>query len=249
MTIIAEELWGQIHVRDLIWNQIQIHWWPGICCVYIFFIRLEGKIDSRGSEEHLRNCIYLRLGVEANKHILYHHLYFTEVAIYCVWTTKHNGWTYCYTHLIVTVKYCSYAHWHQLLQHNKTAEDWAGHMTIFFSSCCRKLAKAALLTGSLAESGLPTKDVFHPQWLRRYLQEAATFPYLAPDKALCHSTVYCYQRLLPSRMESCLRCSALSPANGILIHTIFTSSFRTWDGENEEFCSNAAALLWQYSKN
>lgn len=66
-------------------------------------------------------------------------------------------------------------------------------MTIFFFSCCRKPAKAALLTGSLAESGLATKDVFHPQWLRCYLQKAATFPYLAPDKALCHSTVYHYQ--------------------------------------------------------
>lgn len=59
----------------------------------------------------------------------------------------------------------------------------------------RKLAKAALLTDSLAESGLATKDVFHPQWLRCYLQEAATFPYQAPDEALCHSTVYHYQSL------------------------------------------------------
>lgn len=67
-------------------------------------------------------------------------------------------------------------------------------MTIFFSPpSAEKTAKAALLTGSLAESGLVTKDVFHPRWLCCYLQEPATFPYLAPDKALCHSTVYHYQ--------------------------------------------------------
>lgn len=83
--------------------------------------------------------------------------------------------------------------------HHTTAQ-WAHRRVrrpydnLFFFFCCRKPAKAALLTGSLAESGLATKDVFHPQWLRRYLQEAATFPYLAPDKALCHSTVYHYQR-------------------------------------------------------
>lgn len=67
-------------------------------------------------------------------------------------------------------------------------------MTIFFFLPAAEIQqKAALLTGSLAESGLATKDVFHPQWLRFYLQETATFLYLAPDKALCHSTVYHYQ--------------------------------------------------------
>lgn len=72
----------------------------------------------------------------------------------------------------------------------------------FFFSCCRKLLcwQAPLLN-------LATKDVFHPQWLHCYLQEAATFPYLAPDKALCHSTLYHYQRhgiqgVLPHRWRA-----------------------------------------------
>lgn len=65
-------------------------------------------------------------------------------------------------------------------------------MTIIFLSppSAEKTAKAALLTGPHAESGLVTKDVFHPRQLCRYLPEPATFPYLAADKTLCHSTVY-----------------------------------------------------------
>ena len=109
----------------------------------------------------------------------------------------HYHWTYCIGTLALPVKYFSYdSEINFCTSHSSTMSPQKSEAAIwqsFFFSCCSKPAKAALLTGSLAESGLATKDVFHPQWLRRYLQEAATFPYLAPDKALCHSTVYHYQ--------------------------------------------------------
>lgn len=62
--------------------------------------------------------------------------------------------------------------------------------TIFLPPSAEKTAKAALLTGPHAESGLVTKDVFHPRQLCCYLPVPATFPYPAADKALCHLTGY-----------------------------------------------------------
>lgn len=195
------------------------------------FVRLEGKLDLCDSQ-----CTFDKLyfsssfpqaAIQANKHI--------EYGLMSSWYFHRS---ICLRHTAMDEPTLSLHIFWLLNTHDEisfcthTSAQWDHwwlrwpYDNLFFSSWCRKLAKAALLTGSLAESELPTKDVFHPQWLRCFLQEAATFPYLAPDKALCHSTVYCYQRLLPSQMENCLRCSAvqkcaLAPANGILIHTIF----------------------------
>lgn len=140
--------------------------------------------------------------------------------------------------------------------HNSTVTQQKNEAAIwqsffFFFPGCRMLARAALLTGSLAESGLATKDVFHFQGLRCYLQEAATFAYLAPDKALCHSTVYHYQSqriqgffLLKWRAvwDSTLHIysnTELStiPDNVILTWTIFRFSFWHWNKEKRLWIS------------
>lgn len=93
------------------------------------------------------------------------------------------------SHTPSEINYCT-SHDSIISPQKSEAAIWQSFFSSSSSSWCGKPAKAALLTGSLAEYGLATKDVFHPQWLRYFLQEASTFPYLASDKALCHSTVY-----------------------------------------------------------